>query len=138
MIVDSAIYVDGRRDEAPPSVEETYEACREKDGFAWIGLYEPSKEEFESVAGEFDLHELAVEDAVSAHQRPKIERYGHSVFVVLKSARYVDETETVEFGEIHAFVGTDFIITVRHGKASELHEARERLEGDPNLLRQGP
>ena len=138
MIVDSAIYVEGRRDEAPPSVEETYAACREKDGFAWIGLYEPSKEEFESVAGEFDLHELAVEDAVSAHQRPKIERYGHSVFVVLKSARYVDETETVEFGEIHAFVGTDFIITVRHGKASELHEARERLEGDPNLLRQGP
>ncbi len=138
MIVDNAIYVDGRRSETPDSLEQAHEACRERDGFAWIGLYEPSEEEFESVAGEFDLHELAVEDAVTAHQRPKIERYGDSVFVVLKSARYIDETETVEFGEIHAFVGPDFIITVRHGKASELHEARERLENEPDLLRRGP
>ncbi len=138
MIVDNAIYVDGRRSETPDSLEQTYEACREKDGFAWIGLYEPSEEEFESVAGEFDLHELAVEDAITAHQRPKIERYGDSVFVVLKSARYRDETETVEFGEIHAFVGPDFIITVRHGEASELHKVRERLESEPDLLRRGP
>lgn len=138
MIVDNAIYVDGRRSESPDSLEEAHEACRERDGFAWIGLYEPSEEEFESVAGEFDLHELAVEDAITAHQRPKIERYGDSVFVVLKSARYKDETETVEFGEIHAFVGSDFIVTVRHGKASELHEVRERLESEPGLLRRGP
>jgi magnesium transporter len=138
MIVDNAIYVEGRRSETPRSLEETYEACRKSKGFAWIGLYEPTEEEFESVAGEFDLHELAVEDAIAAHQRPKIERYGHSVFVVLKSARYRDETETVEFGEIHAFVGDEFIITVRHGEASELHEVRERLEKDPDLLRRGP
>lgn len=138
MIVDKAIYVDGHRSETPSSLEETYEACRESKGFAWIGLYEPTEEEFESVAGEFDLHELAVEDAITAHQRPKIERYGESVFVVLKSARYRDETETVEFGEIHAFVGPHFIITVRHGKASELHEVRDRLESEPDLLRQGP
>ena len=138
MIVDSAIYVDGRRSESPDSLEQAHEACRKRDGFAWIGLYEPSEEEFDSVAGEFDLHELAVEDAITAHQRPKIERYGDSVFVVLKSARYRDETETVEFGEIHAFVGPDFIITVRHGEASELHGVRERLEGEPNLLRRGP
>ncbi len=138
MIVDSAIYVDGRREKAPASLEEAYEACREKGGFAWIGLYEPTEEEFSSVAGEFDLHELAVEDAITAHQRPKIERYGDSVFVVLKSARYIDETETVEFGEIHAFVGPGFIITVRHGKASELHEVRKRLESEPDLLRRGP
>ncbi|CAA9455934.1 MAG: Magnesium and cobalt transport protein CorA [uncultured Rubrobacteraceae bacterium] len=138
VIVDNAIYVDGRREKEPPSLEETYEACREKGGFAWIGLYEPTEEEFETVAGEFDLHELAVEDAITAHQRPKIERYGGSVFVVLKSARYRDETETVEFGEIHAFVGPGFIITVRHGKASELHEVRERLESEPDLLRRGP
>ena len=138
MIVDNAIYVDGRRSESPDSLEQAHEACRERDGFAWIGLYEPSEEEFESVAGEFDLHELAVEDAITAHQRPKIERYGDSVCVVLKSARYRDETETVEFGEIHAFVGPDFIITVRHGKASELHEVRERLESEPELLRRGP
>ena len=138
MIVDNAIYVDGRRSESPDSLEQAHEACRERDGFAWIGLYEPSEEEFESVAGEFDLHELAVEDAITAHQRPKIERYGDSVCVVLKSARYRDETEMVEFGEIHAFVGPDFIITVRHGKASELHEVRERLESEPELLRRGP
>jgi len=138
MIVDSAIYVDGHRSESPDSVEQTHEACRERDGFAWIGLYEPSEEEFDTVAGEFDLHELAVEDAITAHQRPKIERYGDSVFVVLKSARYRDETETVEFGEIHAFVGPDFIITVRHGEASELHGVRERLESEPDLLRRGP
>ena len=138
MIVDSAIYADGCRTEAPPSLEKTCEASREEGKFAWIGLYEPSAEEFESVAEEFDLHELAVEDAISAHQRPKIERYGDSVFVVLKSARYVDETETVEFGEIHAFVGRNFIVTVRHGRASELHELRERLEDEPDLLRRGP
>ena len=138
MIIDKAIYVDGRRTETPDSLEQTYEACRKSDGFAWIGLYEPTEEEFESVTGEFDLHELAVEDAIKAHQRPKIERYGDSIFVVLKSARYIDETETVEFGEIHAFVGPGFIITVRHGEASELHEVRERMENDPELLRRGP
>jgi magnesium transporter len=138
MIIDKAIYVDGHRTETPDTLEQTYEACRKSDGFAWIGLYEPSEEEFESVTGEFDLHELAVEDAIKAHQRPKIERYDDSVFVVLKSARYIDETETVEFGEIHAFVGPGFIITVRHGEASELHEVRERLENDPELLSRGP
>jgi magnesium transporter len=138
VIIDKAIYVDGQRTRTPDSLEQTYEACRESDGFAWIGLYEPNEEEFESVTGEFDLHELAVEDAIKAHQRPKIERYGSSVFVVLKSARYIDETETVEFGEIHAFVGSGFIITVRHGEASELHEVRERLENEPDLLRRGP
>ena len=138
MIIDNAIYVDGRREKASPSLEDTCEASRQMGGFAWIGLYEPTEEEFEAVASEFDLHELAVEDAITAHQRPKIERYGDSVFVVLKSARYRDETETVEFGEIHAFVGPGFIITVRHGKASELHEVRDRLEKDPELLRRGP
>ncbi len=138
MIIDNAIYVDGRREKASPSLEDTCEASRQKGGFAWIGLYEPTEEEFEAVASEFDLHKLAVEDAITAHQRPKIERYGDSVFVVLKSARYRDETETVEFGEIHAFVGPGFIITVRHGKASELHEVRDRLEKDPELLRRGP
>lgn len=105
---------------------------------AWIGLYEPDEEEFSSVAGEFGLHPLAVEDAVHAHQRPKLEKYGDTYFVVLKTARYVDETETVEFGEIHVFVGEDFVVTVRHGEASALRGVRERLEGDPELLRRGP
>jgi hypothetical protein len=85
----------------------------------------PTEEEFVSVTGEFDLHKLAVEDAIKAHQRPKVERYGDSVFVVLKSAHYLDSSRTVEFGEIHAFVGPDFIVTVRHGEASSLQGVRD-------------
>ena len=137
MIVDSAIYVDGRRTEAC-ALEETYETSRERGGFAWIGLYEPSREEFDSVAGEFGIHEMAVEDALKAHSRPKVERFGDSLFVVLKAARYVEDKEEVEFGEIDAFVGRDFIVTVRHGEASELKEVRRQVEGDRELLRRGP
>ncbi len=138
MIVDNAIYVAGKRAAQPESLRETYDACRSQRGIAWIGLYRPTAEEFESVAGEFELHPLAVEDATEAHQRPKLERYGETVFIVLKPARYLDETETVEFGETHVFVGEDFVVTVRHGEASDLGEVRERLEGDPELLRRGP
>ena len=138
MIVDNAIYVDGRRAAEPRSLQETYKACREGRGVAWIGLYRPTQEEFDSVAGEFNLHPLAVEDAITAHQRPKLERYGETLFVVLKAARYLDESETVEFGEIHVFVGADFVVTVRHGEASALSEVRKRLESDPELLRRGP
>ncbi len=138
MIVDSAIYVDGRRAVEPASLQETYEACREQQGLAWIGLYEPTEGELSSVAEEFELHPLAVEDAIKAHQRPKLERYGETLFVVLRPARYIDESETVEFGEIHAFVGPDFVVTVRHGRASTLGRVRERLESMPELLRRGP
>jgi magnesium transporter len=138
MIVDNAIYVDGRRAAKPTSVRETYEACQERHGVAWIGLYKPTEEEFASVAGEFGLHGLAVEDAIKAHQRPKLEHYDGTLFVVLKAARYVDESETVEFGEVHAFVGEDFVVTVRHGEAAALGEVRRRLEGEPELLRRGP
>jgi magnesium transporter len=138
MIVDNAIYVDGRRAEEPESLQETYEAVRERRGLAWIGLYKPTEEEFASVAEEFGLHPLAVEDAIKAHQRPKIERYGNTLFVVLRPARYIDESETVDFGEIHVFVGEDFVITVRHGEAPALGEVRRRMEADPKLLRRGP
>jgi magnesium transporter len=138
MIVDSAIYVDGKRTAEPPSLQETYEACRQRRGLAWIGLYRPTEEEFSSVAKEFGLHELAVEDAIEAHQRPKLERYGDTLFVVLRAARYIDESETVEFGEIHVFVGTDFVVTVRHGEAPHLREVRRQMEGQPELLRRGP
>jgi magnesium transporter len=138
MIVDSAIYINGRRAGEPRSLQETCETAREWGGIAWIGLYRPTEEEFESVADEFELHPLAVEDAVKAHQRPKLERYGETLFVVLRPARYVDESETVEFGEIHVFVGPGFVVTVRHGEASALDEVRRRLEGDPELLRRGP
>ena len=117
MIVDNAIYVDGRRTVEPHTVRETHEAVRDTHGLAWIGLYKPTEEEFAAVAGEFGLHELAVEDAIKAHQRPKIERYGDTLFVVLKPARYLDDPEEVEFGEVHVFVGRDFVITVRHGEA---------------------
>ena len=90
------------------------------------------------MAREFDLHELAVEDAVKAHQRPKLERYGDTLFIVLRPARYVDETETVVFGEVAIFVGPQFVITVRHGDAPELGPVRRRLEARPDLLRRGP
>jgi magnesium transporter len=137
MIVDNAIYVDGRRTAEPSSLHETHEAVRREGGLAWIGLHAPTQEEFSSVAGEFGLHPLAVEDAVKAHQRPKIERYDGTLFVVLRPARYVDETETVEFGEIHVFVGENFVVTVRHGEASTLDRVRRRSESMPELLRKG-
>jgi magnesium transporter len=138
MIVDNAIYVDGRRTLEPRTLRETYEVVRDVHGLAWIGLYRPTEEEFASVAGEFGLHELAVEDAIQAHQRPKIERYGDTLFVVLRPARYLDAPEEVEFGEVHVFVGHDFVITVRHGETPALAEVRRRLEEDPDLLRRGP
>src|SRR5215216_1097832 len=138
MIVDNAIYVDGRRTVEPSSLRETSEAVRDQHGLAWIGLYRPTEEEFASVAGEFGLHELAVEDAIQAHQRPKLERYGNTLFVVLRPARYLDAPEEVEFGEIHVFVGEDFVITVRHGEAPALSEVRRRLEADLELLMRGP
>jgi magnesium transporter len=138
MIVDNAIYVDGHRASEPRSLRETYEALRKERGVAWIGLYRPTEEEFASVAEEFELHELAVEDALEAHQRPKLERYGQTLFVVLRPARYLDAPEEVEFGEIHVFVGEDFVITVRHGEAPALSEVRGRLEADPELLVRGP
>src|SRR5215210_3264469 len=135
MIVDNAIYVDGRRVAEPGSLQETYEACRQRRGVAWIGLYKPTEEEFSSIAQELGLHPLAAEDAIKAHQRPRLERYGETLFVVLRPARYLDESETVEFDEIHVFIGTGFVVTVRHGEASALDEVRRRLEGDPELLR---
>ena len=101
-------------------------------------MYRPEQHEVASLAAEFELHELAVEDAIVAHQRPKLERYGETLFVVLRPARYLDETEEVEFGEIHVFVGPDFVITVRHSEAPDFTPVRRRLESQPDLLRRGP
>jgi magnesium transporter len=137
MIVDRAVYHDGRRAAEPEDFAELHAACQTEGSVAWLGLYEPTSEEFASVAREFGLHELAVEDAVKAHQRPKLERYGDTLFLVLRPARYVDETETVLFGEVAIFVGPQFVITVRHGEAPELGPVRRRLEGRPDLLRRG-
>jgi magnesium transporter len=138
VIIDCAVYQSGRREPGPLGLDQVAAACRRKDAFVWIGLFEPSDEEFAKVTREFQLHELAVEDAVRAHQRPKLELYDESIFVVLKTARYVDETETVQFGEIQIFVGEGFVVHVRHGEASPLAEARRRVEERPDLLKLGP
>ena len=137
-VVDSAIYCDGRRVASPESLADTYQVLHESPkSLAWIGLYRPDRRELASLAQEFDLHELAIEDAIQAHQRPKLERYGDTLFVVLKAARYRDATEEVEFGEVHLFVGPDFVVTVRHAEAPNLAAVRRRVERDPELLRRG-
>ena len=116
---------------------EACAAAKREDTFAWVGVFEPTREEFESIAREFDLHELAVEDAVKAHQRPKAELYGDTLFVVVKTAHYVDPQEVIELGELMVFVNPDFIITVRHGDGA-LSTVRSEFEHRPELLRRGP
>ena len=138
MIIDRAVYRDGRRMAEPDDLGRLHAASQTGDAIVWLDLYEPTGEEFSTVAREFGLHELAVEDAVKAHQRPKLERYEDTLFIVLRPARYVDETETVLFGEVDMFAGPQFVITVRHGDAQELGEVRRRLEIRPELLRRGP
>jgi magnesium transporter len=138
MIVDNTIYVDGRKAEEPGSLQETYEVVRQRRGVAWIGLYKPTDEEFASVAREFGLHPLAVEDPMKVPLRTKLERYEGTLFLVLKAARYLDESETVQFGDVDAFVGENFVVTVLRGEPAALDAVRERLEGDPELLRRGP
>jgi magnesium transporter len=138
VIVDCAVYEGGRRRDGNLSLEEAHRAATADSAFVWIGLHEPSEQEFDSIRSEFDLHPLAVEDAIKAHQRPKLEVYGDTVFVVLKTARYVDPEEIVQLGEILIFLGEGFVITVRHGEASSLHDVRERLEHNSDLLAHGP
>ncbi len=141
-VVDNAIYIDGRRAVVPDSLDHTFSELKqcpdEGHSFCWIGLLRPSKTEIEAVAKEFDLHGLAVEDTVRGHQRPKLERYGDVLFVVLRPVRYVDQVEVVEIGEVHLFLGPDFVITVRHAEEPDLREVRHRLEDDPDLLDNGP
>jgi magnesium transporter len=138
MIVDCAHYHEGVRQHKGPLDIETAAAAANGDGdFVWLGLHEPGASELEDVAAAFGLHELAVEDARNAHQRPKLEDYDDSFFIVLKTARYIDEKEEVEFGEIHMFAGRSYVIAVRHGAASELRAARQRLEQHPELLQGG-
>ncbi|WP_078613106.1 magnesium and cobalt transport protein CorA [Streptomyces katrae] len=138
-VIDSAVYRDGRRIASPATLAETFRQLRDQpDGMAWIGLHRPTEPELHSLAAEFNLHELAVEDALEAHQRPKLERYGDTLFVVLRAARYLDAPEEVEFGELHIFVGPDFLITVRHGAAPDLSAVRRRMEETPELLSLGP
>jgi magnesium transporter len=137
MSVDTAVYEQGRRRAEQVPLEDTYEQLREDGVFAWIGLHEPTAEEFESVRREFNLHELAVEDAIHAHQRPKLEFYGDSLLLVMKTARWIDGEETLGLGEILVFLGDGFIISVRHGDAA-VDEARLEMEQRPDLLAHGP
>jgi magnesium transporter len=138
MIVDNVIYVDGVRTEESGSLQETYDALRQRRGVAWIALYKPTEEEFASVAREFGLHPVAVEDPIKAPLRTKLEHYEGTLFLVLKAARYLDESETVEFGEVDIFVGENFVVMVLRGEPAALDPMRERLEGEPELLRRGP
>ncbi|HEY0621162.1 MAG TPA: magnesium and cobalt transport protein CorA [Kribbella sp.] len=137
-IIENAVYVDGRRVSEPATLDDTYTQIRARDGMAWIGLYRPDPLEIESVGDEFGFHRLAVEDTISAHQRPKLERYGEVLFTVLRSARYQDDLERVEFGELHIFTGKDFVVTVRHAESPDLGLVRKRLEDTPDLLKCGP
>jgi magnesium transporter len=137
VIVDRAIYRDGVRVDGAADLANMAQTCKAGEGIAWIGLYRPSRDEFVEVAKDFGLHELAVEDAVHAHQRPKLERYGDTLFCVLRPARYIDESETVEFGEVHIFAGPSFVITVRQSEAPDLAGVRHDLEARPDLLRRG-
>lgn len=138
MIVDCGLYQDGKRQEGRLSIADAATAMRARGGFVWIGLHEPTEEEFDEVRAQFDLHELAVEDAIIAHQRPKLEVYDDTLFVVLKTARYLDAEEEIEFGDILLFLGEQFVLVVRHGEASRLTPVRANLERRPDLLSLGP
>ena len=134
MIVDCAVYVNGSRLPDALDFEGSLDAARTQGGFVWIGLHEPDLDEFSNVAAAFDLHPLAVEDAVHPHQRPKLEHFDDTLFVVLKPARYVDEQEVVEVDQIMVFLGADFVVSVRHGSSSALKTVRSRLDASPHLL----
>lgn len=141
MIVDSAVYHRGARvpvDCHHHDFDVLRSAAADVGGFVWLGLYEPSDGELAQVAEAFDLHPLAVEDAGTAHQRPKLERYDSGLFLVLKTLWYVDADDAVETGEINMFVGEDFVITVRHGRGTPLQDARHALETSQAVLEHGP
>ncbi|MFJ4877658.1 magnesium/cobalt transporter CorA [Streptomyces sp. NPDC088745] len=139
VIVDCAIYREGRRTEGPTDFSEALEEARSsQDRFLWIGLHEPTEKEFDMVTSEFGLHPLAVEDSLSAHQRPKLEVYEDSLFAVLKPVLYEPESDAVSTDELMVFVGDSFVVTVRHGASTPLKDVRKRLEANPELLAHGP
>ena len=147
-VVDNAVYRAGHREAEPDSLDGALGLLRDeesRDGrapsgsdFAWIGLLRPDDAEMERLARDFALPALAVEDAVTAHQRPKLERYDDIEFVVLRPAWYVEEDEDVQVGEIHLFLGADFVVAIRHAEQPDLADVRRRLEADPGLLAIGP
>jgi magnesium transporter len=142
-VVNCAVYVDGKRHEPVPP-HESLRVATETGGFVWLGLFEPTEDELTAIADRYGLHPLAVEDAVYAHQRPKLEHYDDALFMVLKTGRYVEHeqltatSEVVDTGEVMVFLGASYVITVRHGEHGGLAELRMRLEDQPDLLALGP
>ncbi len=139
MIVDCALYKNGVRADGPADLSDALDEARASgDAFLWLGLYEPTEAEFDHVSAEFALHPLAVEDALKAHQRPKLEVYDDSLFVVLKPVTYEPESDRVSSGDVMVFMGDSFVVTVRHGEGAPLTAVRRRLEAEPEVLRHGP
>ena len=139
MIADCAVYDGGRRRGGRVTVAEARAAARSvRDGFVWLGLVEPTDEQIAAVAEQFELPALAVEDAVKAHQRPKLERYGDVLFVVVKPVRYVDHVEIVEVDEVAVFLGPKFVVTVRHGDSDVVSRVRREVDADRELVGRGP
>jgi len=135
MVVDCAVYAEGRRIATIP-IEDISEALERPGQWVWVGLHEPDEPLLRQVQAEFSLHDLAVEDALSAHQRPKLEEYGQCLFVVLRTAQMEDER--IALGETHIFVGARYVVSVRHGSTVAYTEVRKRAESSPHLLRKGP
>ncbi|MDN5853141.1 MAG: magnesium transporter CorA, partial [Actinomycetia bacterium] len=141
MIIDCAVYRDGHRvreESSAARVEDAVASMTESDDFIWIGMHEPSHDEFDKIGKALDLHPLAVEDAIRAHQRPKIEPYSGHVFIVLKTLWYTDASDDVDTGEINAFLGSNFLVTVRHGAGQALASVRQQAELQQELLGHGP
>ena len=139
MIVDRALYRGGRRTRTPDDLKDALAAARAAgDGFVWVGVHDPTPDEFDMVADAFGLHPLAVEDALKAHQRPKLEVYRESLFAVVKPLDYKDDGGTVSASELMVFLGDGFVVTVRHGRAAVAAQVRARLENEPDVLRHGP
>ena len=138
MILDSALYQDGRRNHQNASISELISFARREGGFVWVGVSEPSPAEFEKLAADFEFHPLAIEDAVMAKQRAKLEMYEGMTFVVLRTTFYEEQASQVTTGEILTFIGEHYIVVVRHGEGSPLTGVRSRLEQNPGLLKLGP
>ncbi|MCW3081207.1 magnesium/cobalt transporter CorA [Segetibacter sp.] len=136
-IVNCIAYCDGRR-VANIHIAKIRETLLHKDTFVWVGLHEPGEELLKSIQEEFDLHDLAIEDAHNAHQRPKLELYGETMFIVLRTAQVNSINHHIDFGETHFFVGENFIVTVRHGSSLSYKDVRTRCENTPELLSKGP
>jgi magnesium transporter len=136
-VVNCAAYADGLRIATIP-IEDISEHLSEPNGFVWIGLHDPTEDLLRQIQGEFQLHDLAIEDAHRAHQRPKLEAYGDTLFIVVRTAQMNTETHQIDFGETHFFVGKNFIVSIRHGSSRAYSEVRSRCESTPQLLKKGP